>query len=233
MTATLGFDVYGTLIDTAGIARALEAHVGERAAAFAALWRTKQLEYAFRHGLMQQYRDFAVCTREALDYCCLHFRAAISGDGRRALMETYRALPAYPDVAPGLARFARSGFRQFAFSMGRRDDLDALLDHAGIARHFEGVVSLQTPQLYKPNPRAYAYFLAETGAAAADAWLVSGNPFDVLGAVGAGINGAWVKRSPDAVLDPWELAPTLVADDLPALCDALRAVGRARPGPTR
>jgi 2-haloacid dehalogenase len=128
----------------------------------------------------------------------------------------------------GLARFAQSGFRLFAFSMGRRDDLDALLAHAGIARHFEGVVSLQVPQLYKPAPAAYEYFLRETGAAAAEAWLVSGNPFDVLGAVGAGIHGAWVKRSPDVVLDPWELAPTLIAEDLPLLCGALEARFDAR-----
>lgn len=223
MTATLGFDIYGTLIDTAGISRALEAHVGERAATFAALWRTKQLEYAFRHGLMQQYRDFRVCTREALDYCCLHFRAAIAEDGRAALMDRYRALPAFPDAKPGLEGLQAAGFRLYAFSMGRRDDLDALLAHAGLAGHFAGVVSLQAPRLYKPGPAAYAYFLRETGTAAADAWLVSGNPFDVLGAVGAGINGAWVKRSPDAVLDPWEIAPTVIAEDLPSLADALRA----------
>jgi len=46
MTITLGFDVYGTLIDPLGIAAALRDHVGEHAPAFAALWRAKQLEYA-------------------------------------------------------------------------------------------------------------------------------------------------------------------------------------------
>jgi 2-haloacid dehalogenase len=98
--------------------------------------------------------------------------------------------------------------------MGRRGDVEALLAHAGIARFFSGVVSLEAPRLYKPSPAAYAYFLAETGAKASDAWVISGNPFDVLGAVGAGLNGAWVKRSPDAALDPWDLAPTLTAASL-------------------
>ena len=32
-------------------------------------------------------------------------------------------------------------------------------------------------------------------------WLVSSNGFDVIGAVGAGINGAWVRRSADALFD--------------------------------
>jgi len=223
MTATLGFDVYGTLIDTAGIATALEAHVGERAAGFAAAWRAKQLEYAFRHGLMQRYHDFAVCTRQALDYCCVQFQAPIPEPGRLALMARYRELPAYPDALAGLTRCRDAGFRMYAFSMGRRDDIDALLAHAGIADLFSGVVSLQMAWCYKPSPEAYAYFLAETGSAAADAWLVSGNPFDVLGAMAAGLNGAWVKRSPDAVFDPWDTEPTVVAENLARFCDQLVA----------
>lgn len=52
-------------------------------------------------------------------------------------------------------------------------------------------------------------------------YLPSGNPFDVIGAVSAGMSGAWVKRSPDAVLDPWEIEPTLIVETLPALNDAL------------
>ena len=105
--------------------------------------------------------------------------------------------------------------------MGRRSDVRDLLRHAGLDGYFESLVSLEDIRCYKPNPVAYAHFLDATGTPAADGWLVSGNPFDVLGAVSAGMCGAWVKRSPDAILDPWEIAPTLVADDLPGLCDRL------------
>ena len=59
MTITLGFDIFGTLIDTAGIGEALRAHVGDEAPAFAGLWRSKQLEYVFRRGLMDRYLDLA------------------------------------------------------------------------------------------------------------------------------------------------------------------------------
>ena len=55
--------------------------------------------------------------------------------------------------------------------------------------------------------------------------MISGNPFDVLGAVGAGPNGAWVKRTPDAVLDPWDIAPTLIASDLAEFADRMLALG--------
>jgi 2-haloacid dehalogenase len=155
------------------------------------------------------------------------------------LLPAFRA--AIPDAGPGAERLTarcRRSPTPRAFALRASVSAVRVLDGTvrrhrraararGIAHHFAGVVSLQAPRLYKPGPAAYEYFLRETGITAADAWLVSGNPFDVLGAVGAGINGAWVKRSPDAVLDPWEIAPTLVAEDLPALCDALRA--RCRP----
>ena len=67
MPVTIAFDVYGTLIDTTGIVAALDARLGAQAGAFSDLWRAKQLEYSFRRGLMQNYRDFSVCTRQALD----------------------------------------------------------------------------------------------------------------------------------------------------------------------
>ena len=71
MTFTLAFDVYGTLINTHGVVSKLQQFLGgdeEQARAFSHTWRDKQLEYAFRRGLMQNYANFAVCTRDALAY---------------------------------------------------------------------------------------------------------------------------------------------------------------------
>ena len=214
MTLTLGFDVYGTLIDTAGIGDALREHVGAQAPAFAGLWWTKQLEYAFRRGLMDRYRDFSVCTRQALDYCCLHFKVPLENADKERLMERYLFLPAFADARSGLESLQQAGFRLFAFSMGRLADVTALLDLAQLRGYFAGVISLEGIQCFKPSPAANRHFVEKTGATPADAWLVSGNPFDVIGAVAAGICGAWIKRSPDAILDPWEIAPTVVAEDL-------------------
>ena len=68
MTAALAFDIYGTLIDPHGVVSELQTHIGDRAGDFSRLWREKQLEYTWRRGLMGQYRDFGVCTRQALEY---------------------------------------------------------------------------------------------------------------------------------------------------------------------
>jgi 2-haloacid dehalogenase len=222
MSITIAFDVYGTLIDTAGIASALEKLIGDRADTFSGLWRAKQLEYSFRRGLMQNYRDFSVCTSNALDFCCEFLQVEISAAERVRLLEAYRYLPAFADAGQGLARLKAAGCRLYAFSNGRPDDVRNLLAHARLDRYLEGVVSTDELKSFKPNPAVYAHFLRQAGCAGCESWLISGNSFDVIGAISAGMHGAWVKRSASMVFDPWEIRPTLTVGNLVELCDALK-----------
>ncbi|HMB74063.1 MAG TPA: haloacid dehalogenase type II [Gammaproteobacteria bacterium] len=210
----LAFDVYGTLIDTAGIAAQLRENVGDRATAFAQLWREKQLEYTFRRGLMQRYEIFPECTRRALEYCCAALDAPLDDASCERLLAAYRVLPAYPDALTALAALQDAGRRMFAFSNGIREDIESLLGHAGIADYFEDIVSVDEIGTFKPNPDVYRHFLQRASAEAADAWLISGNPFDVIGALATGMRAAWVRRSPAAVFDPWEFEPTATITSL-------------------
>jgi 2-haloacid dehalogenase len=219
MATTLAFDVYGTLIDTHGVVAALEKHVGGRAPDFSRAWREKQLEYSFRRGLMEKYENFAVCTSDALDYTTAAFKVALSRKDKEELMGVYKVLPAFADVKEGLARAKQAGFRMFAFSNGSAEMVETLLRHAGIRDDFIDVVSVDEIRSFKPDPATYRHFLKRAGASGADAWLVSSNPFDVIGAISAGMRAAWIKRSPEAVFDPWGIEPTLTAGgltDLPA-----------------
>jgi 2-haloacid dehalogenase len=221
MSTTIAFDVYGTLIDTHGVTVALEGLVGERADAFSQAWRDKQLEYSFRRGLMADYRDFAVCTAQALDYTCRDAGIELAAAEREALLAAYRELPAFADANEGLARAAGRGFRLFAFSNGGAEAVEALLAGAGIRQRFADVVSCDEVRSFKPNPAVYRHFLERAGAAAADTWLVSGNPFDVLGAMHAGLRGAWVRRTADALFDPWDREPDLTVASLSELAERI------------
>ena len=76
--ATIAFDVYGTLINTDGVESQLREWIGSQAELFSKTWRSKQLEYSFRRGLMRRYETFSVCTRHALDYCCAEYDVSFS-----------------------------------------------------------------------------------------------------------------------------------------------------------
>jgi 2-haloacid dehalogenase len=222
MAITLAFDVYGTLIDTHGVVVALEKHVGESAPEFSQIWREKQLEYSFRRGLMQNYENFAVCTRHALDYTVSVFKASLSRRDKEDLLNAYKVLPAFGDVGEGLTRATEiADFRMFAFSNGSQDAVEMLLKTAGIEEFFLGVVSVDDVKSFKPNPGVYCHFLRKSSAVGADAWLISSNPFDVIGAISAGMRGAWVQRSPEAVFDPWGIEPTITVDSLTGLADRI------------
>ncbi|MDA8412929.1 MAG: haloacid dehalogenase type II [Desulfobacteraceae bacterium] len=221
MAITLAFDVYGTLIDTHGVIIALEKLIGDKAPEFSRTWREKQLEYSFRRGLMQNYENFAVCTSNALDYTSSYYKVPLSQKDKADLLGEYKVLPAFDDVVEGLARARKAGFRMFAFSNGSAEAVEMLLKHAGIRDYFIGVVSVDEMKSFKPNPGVYCHFLRRAGALGADAWLVSSNPFDVIGAVSSGMRAAWVKRSPDAVFDPWGIEPTVTLRSLLTLAEQI------------
>lgn len=231
MPTTLALDIYGTLVDPLAVRIALVAHVGNEAGAFAETWRTKQLEYSFRRGLMGTYQNFSSVTRAALDFACETHGASIADDDKVTLMNHYRALDAFADVAPALAALQQKGVVMHAFSNGVADDISALMNHAGLDDKITSIISADEVQTFKPDPRIYAHFLERTGATAATTWLVSSNPFDVIGAAACGWRTVWVKRNPDAVFDPWDHVPTTIISDLtqlPALA-ALEQDAQGRP----
>ena len=158
MQQTLAFDVYGTLIDTSGVVAQLTELVGEAAPEFSRRWREKQLEYTFRRGLMSAYRDFSVCTRDALHYTSAQLALPLSESQVTRLMASYRELPAFDDAHQALETLQVLGHGLFAFSNGVKDDLDALLRHAGLAHYFTDIVSADEIGTFKPDPELYAHF---------------------------------------------------------------------------
>ena len=214
MGLTLGFDIYGTLIDPHGVVVQLSEVLGDRANDFSQVWRQKQLEYTFRRGLMRRYENFAVCTRDALDYTDMLLQTRLDDATKQSLLQAYRVLPAYEDVKQSLQVVSDKGYRLFALSNGLADAVQQLLEHAQIDHFFEGVVSVDSIQTYKPNPDVYHHFVETTNSELEQCWLVSSNAFDVIGAVSVGMKAAWLKRFDDMVFDPSEFQPSVTIRSL-------------------
>jgi 2-haloacid dehalogenase len=219
MPAVLAFDVYGTLIDTHGVVVKLRELVGDTAEEFSRVWRDKQLEYSFRRGLMRTYENFGVCTSQALDYTNASLDAGLTADQKAALLAEYRSLPAFDDVQESLVGLKADGHSLHAFSNGTADAIEALLLAAGIRDLFDGVVSVDDCQTFKPNPDVYDHLLNTTATSAGETWLISSNPFDVIGAVSSGLRGVWVRRFSESTFDPWGIEPTVTISSLRELGD--------------
>jgi len=217
--ATLGFDVYGTLIDTYGMIDLLQRYIGEeKSRSFAMLWRDKQLEYSFRRSMMNCYEPFYTCTSNALDYCIESFDVSITREQHSSLIKRYQNLPVYKDVVNCLSSISeRSDIHIYAFTNGTLEDVERLLEAVAINQYFEDIVSVDEIKKYKPDPAVYQHFLDRTGSSAADSWLISGNAFDVIGASTFGMNSVWVKRTQQQRMDPWGGQPTHTIQSLSEL----------------
>ncbi|UYV18417.1 haloacid dehalogenase type II [Halomonas qaidamensis] len=223
MQPVLAFDVYGTLIDTQGVSVELERRLSDatKAAEFAKRWREKQLEYSFRHGLMGAYVPFSECTREALVFTDRALQTGLSDNDQDHLMAVYAELPAFPDVIPALDQLRDAGIRCVAFSNGTQEAVTKLLTRAGVESHMDDVVSVDDVKRFKPDPAVYAYLRTRLEARPEHTWLISSNPFDVIGATHAGLRSAWVRRHSDAPFDPWGGEPDMTVTDLEALADRM------------
>ena len=196
---------------------------GAQAQAAAQLWREKQLEYTFRRALMRKYADFDNCTLQALRYVSASLGARLDEAAERALLESYLHLPPFSDVRTGLARLARAGHKLVALTNGTERSARAVLQNAGISEYLESILSADGIETFKPDPAVYALLNTVAGAPGGPRWLVSGNPFDVIGAKAAGVSAAWLRRDAQRIFDPWEFSPDLVIGTLEELCDRLDA----------
>lgn len=210
----LAFDVYGTLIDPFHMEMHLRPAFGDRAKESSELWRGKQLEYSFRRALMKRYQDFNHCTEQALRYVGTQLGVSLSEETIRELMNQYLKLPAYADVASALGVFSARGFKMVACSNGTENAVRSLLDHAGVISRFTGIVSADPIGTFKPDPAVYEYLASQTRAPKDKIWLISSNPFDVIGAKACGLRAAWVRRDAARAFDPWEFEPDLIVHGL-------------------
>jgi len=137
------------------------------------------------------------------------------------LLSKYQELPAYPDVTGALDELAARGFTITACSNGTESAVRASLGHVGILSRFGKIVSVDPIRTFKPDPAVYEYLVDELHAQRETVWLISSNPFDVIGARACGLRTAWVQRDPKRVFDPWEFEPDLIVHGLAELSGKL------------
>ncbi|KLJ06904.1 2-haloacid dehalogenase [Blastomyces silverae] len=71
-------------------------------------------------------------------------------------------------------------------------------DLAPYAGLFHNIVSVDSTKKFKPAPETYRYLADSIGKERSqmnEMWLISGNPFDVMGAINVGMKAAWVNQA--------------------------------------
>ena len=190
------FDAYGTLLDIhAAMARHAD-RLGPDWRRISADWRAKQMEYTWVRSLAgpAHHRPFLALTREALAVTAQNHGltdAALLAD----VLDAYRTLAAYPEVAPVLGRLREAGIGRAILSNGEPEMLASAVAAAGIGPLLDDVLSVEAVGIYKPAPAVYRLACARFGCAPAEIAFVSSNPWDAFGAQAFGFRVFWVNRA--------------------------------------
>ncbi|KAM3542729.1 hypothetical protein ARSEF1564_004389 [Beauveria bassiana] len=182
----IAFDLYGTLLSTESIATELAKLFGnETSKTLATRARTLQLEYTWRSNSM-------TTAELGLD---------LGPAEEERVMNAYNGLDTFPDADAGLRILAKEeagSVSAYVFSNGDSSMLASsmstspALANASSVLPAGKVISVEPLRVFKPHPSVYDYLVGVTGKkdCPGDVWLVSSNPFDVCGAVAAGLRSA-------------------------------------------
>ena len=193
--SALVFDAYGTIFDVHSVTRRADGLFPGKGAALSAAWRAKQLEYTWLRSLMRRYEDFSRVTASSLDWALESLGLEADDAARRALIDEYRRLAPFPEAKAALEAMAAK--RPLAIlSNGHPDMLNAVVEHAGLAKLFRGgVLSVHSAGVFKPDPAVYRIAEDALGVPRAMMGFVSSNGWDAAGAKSFGFRVFWINRA--------------------------------------
>ncbi len=188
------FDAYGTLFDTASAAARCKDALGSDWAAFADLWRRKQVEYSWLRSLMGRHNDFWHVTGESLDYALATVKR-LDPALRATLMQQYLNLDPYPEVPDMLRRLKTGGMKAVILSNGSPTMLTAAVNSAGLSDAIDLSLSVESVGIFKPHPSVYQLAVDRLNIPAGRICFLSSNGWDAAGAAAFGFRVVWVNRA--------------------------------------
>ena len=136
------------------------------------------------------------------------------------IMGGFDELIVHNDVHDGIPALAALDIRLVTLSNGAAKVAQRLLDRTGLGQYFERLLSVEDAGVWKPAPGAYAYAAQQCGVEPIDLMLVAVHPWDIDGAVRAGLGTAWINRTGASYPD-YFTPPTLEATSMLHLAQLL------------
>lgn len=136
-------------------------------------------------------------------------------------MRAYDDLAPFDDVTPALEKLdALTNVNCVVFSNGTREMMiNSVNGSKGLsskATIFSQLISVDHVRSFKPAPEVYRYLknCVQGAGLEGELYLVSSNPFDVVGARAVGLPAIWVDRAGRGWIDKLGHEPTAIVRDL-------------------
>jgi 2-haloacid dehalogenase len=214
------FDLNGTLLDPSGIAKPLGDRDQDR----------RLVAEAFHEALLLTMADAisAGAYRPLPDYLRATLERALRAKDRDlrqldAAMERAAAMEPFPEAEAALSLLAREGLHLGVLTNSTTFAAERALSAAGLRDQLEVVIGSDEVRTFKPHPLVYKHAAARVNAEPEEIVLVAAHGWDVMGAMRAGLRGAWVART-ERWLVPVVPDPDLRGEDLKDVAGKIIAV---------
>lgn len=215
-------DLNGTLLDPSGIAEPLGSGDQTR----------RLVAEAFRDALLLTMADALSggAYRPLPEYLRATLERSLRAEGRGlggldAAMERAAAMEPFPEAGTALSRLRAADLHLGVLTNSTAAAAERALTAAGLRDQLDALIGSDEVHLFKPHPRVYEHAVERLKSKPSEIVLVAAHAWDVMGAIRAGLRGAWVARS-ERWLVPVVPQPDVRGEDLDEVAGKLVALGR-------
>lgn len=145
----------------------------------------------------------------------------LSAKDADTLMKSYDALHVFPEIPSALKLLEnnKDSVDAYVFSNGTDEmvgnSIKTSPELGTHAERFKSLITVDSLKCFKPDRRVYDHLVEQVGkqGEASDVWVVSANPFDIVGSRAAGLKAAFIDRVGKGWIDRLDekRAPVVVA----------------------
>jgi 2-haloacid dehalogenase len=216
VTDTVAFDVIGTMFSLERVRHEITSRGAPPHALD--LWFVESLRDYFSISHSGAYEPLANVLRATLPRSFATAGVNASEEDVAAITGAFRELEPVDGVGEACDEFIEAGWRLVTLTNGSEELTGALLERAGLTRHFSAMLSCDSIRISKPHPDVYAMARKE---ATGSLWLLASHAWDVAGAKRAGLRAAFVGT--DGVYPSVFPGPDVIEPDLPSAARSILA----------
>ncbi|WP_413693494.1 haloacid dehalogenase type II [Psychromonas sp. KJ10-2] len=188
------FDVNETLLDLGNVGKSVSAALGGRDE-LVPFWFTTMLHYSLVSNETGEYHSFAEIGIASLEMIANQQNIELTPEqAKTAVLTPFRDLAPHADVVEGLTRIRALGYKMITLTNSSDAGIAAQLKNSGLAQYFDGSLTVQNLQTFKPDLKVYQWAEKEMDVAPEDAMLIAAHAWDIAGADKVGWKTAYILR---------------------------------------
>lgn len=216
------FDINETVLDLGSLKEAFTQTFGREDAV--SVWFAKLLHSSTVCITTGVKSDFATLAGAMLDNIAALYKVELPSDKRQELLGLFASLPAHSDIKPALKALSDAGFKTVAFSNSSSELILKQLTNAGLIDDFDTFISVEETGSFKPDLNVYQFAAQKLGQDPANLRLVATHDWDTHGALSAGLQAAYIARTP-APYHPLYKKPDIQANTMLEIAEQIIAKG--------